>query len=106
MPLNIPYPKITEIPDTEPDAIPALWNTRYSEIDANFKALTDWICGSVMDISGALHAASGQFDGNVTAAYPTQNDHLATKKYVDDQIDIYGKSVYEAFKQFTGQLGI
>ncbi|MGL5947917.1 MAG: hypothetical protein ACRCYV_02510 [Aeromonas sp.] len=35
----LPNPNITPIPNTEPDAVPALWNTRYSEIDANFTAL-------------------------------------------------------------------
>ena len=32
--------KITPIPNTEPDAIPELWNTRYKEIDANFYDLS------------------------------------------------------------------
>lgn len=106
MPLQIPYPKITEIPDTEPDAIPSLWNTRYSEIDANFKAIKDYIGGELIDIDGEIKAETGNFAGNVTAAYPTEDDHLATKKYVDDQIEQYGNSVYQAFKTFSDDKGI
>lgn len=34
--MTMPYPNITQIPNNEPDAVPALWNTRYTEIDANF----------------------------------------------------------------------
>lgn len=33
----LPHPNITPIPDTEPDAVPSLWNTRYAEIDGNFQ---------------------------------------------------------------------
>ena len=36
---KLPYPKITKIPDTEPDAVPSLWNDTYAEIDANFANL-------------------------------------------------------------------
>lgn len=35
----LPNATITPIPDTEPDAVPALWNTRYEEQDANNAAL-------------------------------------------------------------------
>lgn len=34
-----PYPTLTRISDTEPPAIPALWNNVYAEIDANFASL-------------------------------------------------------------------
>lgn len=37
--MALPYPKITKIPDTEPDAVPALWNDTYDEIDENFNNL-------------------------------------------------------------------
>lgn len=33
---NLPHEHITPIPNNEPDATPALWNERYTEIDANF----------------------------------------------------------------------
>lgn len=34
--MALPHPNISQIPNTEPDAVPALWNTRYTEIDENF----------------------------------------------------------------------
>ncbi|MGL5289807.1 MAG: hypothetical protein ACRC9N_10080 [Aeromonas sp.] len=37
--MPIPNQNITPIPNTEPDAVPALWNTRYEEIDENFEYL-------------------------------------------------------------------
>lgn len=36
---KLPNPTITAIPDTEPDAVPALWNVRYEEQDENNAAL-------------------------------------------------------------------
>lgn len=36
---NLPYLAITAIPDTKPPAIPALWNSRYTEITQNFAAI-------------------------------------------------------------------
>ena len=37
MAITLPHSAITEIPNTEPAATPALWNTRYNEIDVNFE---------------------------------------------------------------------
>lgn len=37
--MTLPNPSITPIPNNEPEAIPALWNTRYEEIDENFASL-------------------------------------------------------------------
>lgn len=37
--MTIPHLNITPIPNNEPDAVPALWNTRYTEIDENFQNL-------------------------------------------------------------------
>lgn len=34
--MPLPHPNVTPIPNTSPDAVPALWNTRYTEIDENF----------------------------------------------------------------------
>lgn len=36
--MALPHTVITPIPDTQPDAIPSLWNTRYLEIDDNFSS--------------------------------------------------------------------
>lgn len=37
--MALPHNTITPIPNNEPDAVPALWNTRYTEIDDNFSNL-------------------------------------------------------------------
>ena len=37
--MALPNAQITPIPNTEPDAVPALWNVRYEEIDDNFAYL-------------------------------------------------------------------
>ena len=42
MAITLPHSAITEIPNTEPAATPALWNTRYNEIDDNFKRLATY----------------------------------------------------------------
>lgn len=49
------HQKITPIPNDEPDAVPALWNTRYLEIDENFAGLD----GRQEDVEGELEAARG-----------------------------------------------
>ena len=36
MAYTLAHTAITKIPDTEPDAVPELWNDTYAEIDANF----------------------------------------------------------------------
>jgi len=40
-PPALPHPQITPLPNTEPDAVPDLWNTRYQQIDENFTALDE-----------------------------------------------------------------
>lgn len=42
MAITLPHSAITEIPNTEPAATPALWNTRYNEIDDNFERLATY----------------------------------------------------------------
>ena len=51
--MSLPHHPITPIPNNEPEAIPALWNTRYVEIDANF---------------ASLHGRTSAVEGEVTAA--------------------------------------
>lgn len=191
----LPYREITKIPDTEPEAVPSLWNSTYEEIDANLQRLADennfavcsteaessaksvakenfalsdgvhiavffseensadnptlnisgtgafpivyrgsavpasllgagriyefrfhdskWIvCGDIdpsvtgdISVSGTLTAGSGVFSGNVSADDPTEDEHLATKRYVDAN-DVYGKGVYAAFTAFNDLKGI
>ena len=54
--MSIPHQIITPIPNNEPDAIPALWNVRYSEIDANFSNLDARQAASETELSDAKGA--------------------------------------------------
>ena len=64
--MAIPHPSITKIPNNEPDAVPALWNTRYVEIDENFS-----------DLSAKQEALITEIV-NSRSTYPTVNAHLST----------------------------
>lgn len=44
---------ITPIPNNEPDAVPALWNTRYTEIDQNFTDLDQRATASTQELETA-----------------------------------------------------
>jgi hypothetical protein len=50
---RIPHPNITKIPETEPDAVPELWNSTYREIDENFVDLDERTTGVEDEIAGA-----------------------------------------------------
>lgn len=54
---TLPYSSISPIPNTEPPATPSLWNERYEQIDANFKALREWIDLYVPLIGGTITGA-------------------------------------------------
>jgi len=51
--MSLPNSNITKIPDNEPDAVPALWNTRYEEIDENFTNLDSRTEGMETEVSEA-----------------------------------------------------
>ncbi len=58
--MTLPHEHITPIPETEPDAVPELWNTRYLEIDANFRTLDDAVSAldeNVSSIDAAVRSA-------------------------------------------------
>lgn len=42
MAVKLPYSAITPIPQNRPAATPALWNTRYAEINANFRRVAEF----------------------------------------------------------------
>lgn len=55
--MTLKHTNITPIPNNEPDAIPALWNTRYDEIDENFQDLdsrTSTVEKEVIEARGAF----------------------------------------------------
>lgn len=56
---------ITPIPNNDPDAVPSLWNTRYTEIDANFQGIDERLVASENELLGAK------------GVYPSTADRLA-----------------------------
>lgn len=68
----LPHITITPIPDTEPDATPDLWNTRYSEIDENFAAIDTAI--ESLSSSGTVDTLSATVAGHT--AWITEHDTL------------------------------
>ena len=63
MALLLPFTVITPIPDTEPEAVPSLWNTRYSEIDANFRRIANYTGFGVSSSSPEAAEKAVQIDG-------------------------------------------
>ena len=53
MPVKIPYASITQIPKTNPAATPSLWNSRYTQIDQNFAALSEYVDFSECSSAGS-----------------------------------------------------
>lgn len=51
--MALPHPNITQIPDNEPDAVPALWNVRYDEIDENFANLQTRLANKEAEVENA-----------------------------------------------------
>jgi hypothetical protein len=51
--MTLPHDNITPIPNDEPEAVPSLWNTRYTEIDENFAALDDRAGALESEVQGA-----------------------------------------------------
>ena len=54
--MTLPNVNITPIPDTDPDAVPALWNTRYAEMDENFGYLEGRVNDQENNAAGAEDA--------------------------------------------------
>lgn len=51
--MALPNHPITPIPNNEPDAVPALWNTRYEEIDQNFSDLDQRVTDNTDELEQA-----------------------------------------------------
>jgi hypothetical protein len=50
--MSLRHNPITPIPNTEPDAVPALWNNRYEEIDENFEDLDQRLGEAEANVEG------------------------------------------------------
>lgn len=51
--MTLPYSEIAPIPDNQPEAVPSLWNTRYTQIDLNFANLDQRVSNYESELSTA-----------------------------------------------------
>lgn len=51
--MPLPHVNITQLPNNEPDAVPSLWNTRYTEIDENFSNHEGRVAANEAEIEAA-----------------------------------------------------
>lgn len=98
--MALPNTYITPLPNNEPDAVPALWNVRYEEIDENFSAI-DQRTGSVeSEISQArgtkpsLGDLLSEFGSKLDQVAPESQDQMAsTIAFALDQAGVANRSV-------------
>lgn len=109
--MALPRKTITPIPNNEPDAVPALWNTRYSEIDENFSSLDSRMTARESEIALArngkpsLDARLGTMESNISAtSVDMQNASGAALKFALDQAALANYSI-KALKQQLQQEG-
>ena len=109
--MALPRNTITPIPNNEPDAVPALWNTRYSEIDENFVNLDGRVAAKETEITAArngkasLGARLDDMAANISAtSVDMQNASVAAVKFALDQAALANYSI-QAFKQQLQQEG-
>lgn len=109
--MAIPYTNITPIPNNEPDAVPALWNSRYSEIDQNFSSLDGRISARESEISAArngkssLDARLDEMESGISAtSIDMQDMTIAALKYAMAQAAFANYSI-RAMKQQIQQEG-
>lgn len=109
--MALPHNTITPIPNNEPDAVPALWNTRYSEIDANFLNLDGRVDAREIEIivarngKDSLDARLAEMASNISVtSVDMQNATVAALKYVFDQTALANYSI-QALKQHLQQEG-
>ena len=113
--MALPHTSITPIPNNEPDAVPALWNTRYSEIDANFVSLDGRAVAAENEIVAArggqpsIDARLDLVEANVSGtSVDMQNMVGATIKFALDQAALanYGVKALRQQAQQEGEFAI
>jgi hypothetical protein len=109
--MSIPNPVITKIPNNEPDAIPALWNTRYDEIDVNFSNLDSRLVSKEDEVTTArggkasLGVRLAEMTSSISAtSVDMQDASTAALKYALSQAAQANYSV-QALKQQIQQEG-
>lgn len=109
--MALPHNTITPIPNNEPDAVPALWNTRYDEIDDNFHNLDVRGAANENEVAAArkgkpsLDARLDDMAANISVtSVGMQNATVAAVKFALDQAALANYSI-QAFKQQLQQEG-
>ena len=80
--MALPHAAITPIPNNEPDAVPALWNERYLEIDENFENMDNRTVALEGEVQGArggrqsLDARMDQIESDVDGLDPEFQNNL------------------------------
>jgi len=98
--MALPNPNITPLPNNEPDAVPALWNTRYDEIDENFNSIDQ----RTSDVESEIEQARGdnpslavllnELGSKLDQVTPEFQDQLAsTLAFALDQAGVANRSV-------------
>lgn len=109
--MSIPHPQISPIPNNEPDAVPALWNSRYVETDENFANLDGRLVSRENEITAArsgkasLDARLDEMTADISVtSVDMQNTSSAVLKYALDQAALANYSI-QALKQQIQQEG-
>lgn len=110
--MPLPYPAITPIPDTQPDAVPSLWNTRYVEINSNFSNHENRVTPIESEIAGGrggLASLDARFDvveGSLATIDPNAINNLqnAMAGAITEALDLAGIANREALYTITRRL--
>lgn len=110
--MPLPNPNITPIPNNEPDAVPALWNVRYQEIDANFADHESRLAAREAEINAArggkpnLNARLNEMASDIGAtSVDMQNATAAALKFALDQAALANYGV-RALREQAQQEGV
>lgn len=96
MTIDLPHSVITPIPDTEPEAVPSLWNTRYAEIDENFRRIADYTGFAVCDTDAKEAAKTAQVEHFTTLAIGARVaiQFSAANSAASPTLDVSGTGAY------------
>lgn len=110
--MPLPHKNITPIPNNEPDAVPALWNVRYQEIDANFADHEGRLAARESEINAArggkanLNARLTEMASDIGAtSVDMQNASSAALKFALDQAALANYGV-RALREQAQQEGV